>query len=306
MFRTRPGEARALIEDWINRPALRKLVEVYGGTWPTGELGYVVGKLAEFSEVWDYRAGKLDRHMFHDSTNDADPHADLTYRVARELGMMEPAAPTQSFYDYVLILGGLATGVEPRVRFAARLLDQGLEVRKQIAALGSFRPLREREFSVSKRYAPHGRFEVDHLGVMLADLFGSSDAWESELVGDPEVEPSNSSLISVQTGGDRPGLAVYAASSSEPETRPANTADTFKFIAERGDLQVGDQILAITSAIYLPYQHIEAARSLEPLRVVVETVAPPGTPFSPPSHPANAYRQEIRSGIMAMARLLGG
>ncbi len=34
MFRTKPGEGRALIEDWINRPSLRKLVEAFDGTWP--------------------------------------------------------------------------------------------------------------------------------------------------------------------------------------------------------------------------------------------------------------------------------
>ena len=66
MFRTKPGEERALIEDWINRPALRKLVEAFGGTWPTGTLEEIVARLVEFSEIWDYRAGKHDRHMFHD------------------------------------------------------------------------------------------------------------------------------------------------------------------------------------------------------------------------------------------------
>ena len=51
MFRTKPGEERALIEDWINRPALRKLVEAFGGRWPTGDFETVVAELAEFSEI---------------------------------------------------------------------------------------------------------------------------------------------------------------------------------------------------------------------------------------------------------------
>ena len=141
MFRTKPGEERALIEDWINRPALRKLVETYGGTWPTGDLETVVAELVEFSEIWDYRAGKRDRHMFHDDQDEPDPHAELTYWAAEELGMIDPPPRRGVGYDYLLILGGLATGVEPRVRYAAQLVDEGLEIRQQIAALGrSVRP----------------------------------------------------------------------------------------------------------------------------------------------------------------------
>ena len=48
-----------------------------------------MSELATFSEIWDYRAGQRDRHMFHDDQGEVDPRAQLTYCAAEELGMIE-------------------------------------------------------------------------------------------------------------------------------------------------------------------------------------------------------------------------
>ena len=183
--------------------------------------------------VCDYRAGKHDRHMFHDDQDEPDPHAELTYWAAEELGMINPPPPSQSIYDYLLILGGLATGVEPRVRYAAQLVDEGLEIRHQIAALGSFRPLQDRELPISTRYAPDGRYEIDHLVSMLGVLFGATGNWATTTHGDPATDPARASLATSQTRPDGPALAAYAAASSDPGSRSANTADTYLHLAQR-------------------------------------------------------------------------
>ncbi|MEM9655615.1 MAG: hypothetical protein AAGA65_26250 [Actinomycetota bacterium] len=296
MFRTKPGEERALIEDWINRPALRKLVEAFGGTWPEGDLETVVAALAEFSDLWDYRAGKHDRHFFHDKKETSDPYQDLTYWTAKELGMIEPPPPSRSSYDYLLILGGLATGVEPRIRYAMHLVAEGLGVERQIAALGSFRHLQDRELPVSTRYAPEGRYEVDHLAAMLAELFGVEESWSIRPRGQPEVDPALASLSAIKMREVGPDLGIYAAASSDPEGRPANTADTFHFLAEVNDLEAGQEVLIVTSGIYLPYQHLDAVRTLSPYRLGIETVGVVGDQPGP-THSAAAYRQEIRSTL---------
>ncbi|MEM7323790.1 MAG: hypothetical protein AAF531_11950 [Actinomycetota bacterium] len=56
--------------------------------------------------------------------------------------------------DYMLILGGLATGMEPRVKYAAELINNGLTIREQVAGLGSFRELQDKELPISREYAP--------------------------------------------------------------------------------------------------------------------------------------------------------
>lgn len=296
MFRTEPGEERALIEDWISRPALRKLVETYGGTWPTGSLEDVVAELVDFSEIWDYRGGERNRHMFHDDQDEPDPNAELTYWSAEELGMINPPAPSQRTYDYLLILGGLATGVEPRVGYAARLVDEGLEIRKQIAALGSFRQLTDRELPIAARYTPSGRYEIDHLSAMLGDMFDSSEKWSYVSTGDPEESPALASLVSTLERSDGPDLATYAAASSEPFKRPANTADTYDFLGDVAQMNAGERVLIVTSAIYLPYQHFDAVRTLRKLSLAIETIGVRREQRGP-THPPRAYRQEMRSAL---------
>lgn len=297
MFRTKPGEERALIEDWINRPALRKLVEAFDGVWPTGTLEEVVAQLADFSEVWDYRAGTQDRHMFHDEDSEADPYAELTYRAADELGMTDPPPPMQQRYDYLIILGGLATGVESRVNYAARLVRGGLEVRQQVAALGSFRLLQARELPISTRYAPDGRYEIDHLAGMLTAISHTPRPWSTTSVGDPERDPELASVIKTMEPAAGPRLGAYAAASSDPAHRPANTADTFVLLAEANKLESGESLLVVTSGIYVPYQHLDAVRTLRTFDVEIETIGVRRTDGPGPTHTATAYRQEIRSTL---------
>ena len=297
MFRTAPGEARALIEDWINRPTLRELVEADGGAWPEGDLEHIVAELAEFSKVWDYRSGK-SRLMFHEDQDEPDPHEELTYRAAKELGLMNPVPPSQDEYDYMLILGGLATGVEPRVKYAAKLIEDGLKIRKQVAGLGSFRELQEKELPISRRYAPEGLYEIDHLIAMMAELFQTAETWWCTGTGDPSIDPRTSGLLcNIEHVTQEDGLvdfAAYAAASSAPEVRPANTADTYDVFAGKNSVGVGETALLVTSAIYMPYQHFDAVNVLALGHgLTCETVGlmAPGSK----RHSASAYRQEIRS-----------
>ncbi len=292
MFRTEPGGARALIEDWINRPTLRELVEAFGGTWPTGTLEEQVAALAEFSEVWDYRSGK-SRLMFHDDDGADDPHAELTYRAAAELGLMNPVPPSDTEYDYLLILGGLATGVEPRVKYAAKLINDGLKIKKQIAGLGSYRPLHERELEISRRYAPEGKYEIDHLAEMMSSYLAPTKlqltAHETRVPSVLELGLPGPSLY---------GVAAYAAANQRPHDRPANTIETYELFASHCVLEPGLSLLLVTSPIYLPYQHLDAVQVLGNRNATIETV---GTPSNAPSrHPPTAYRQEIRSMIRSM------
>ena len=139
MFRTEPGQEIELVDEWIHRPALRRLVEMEGGRWPTGSLEEVVTELEAFSSVWDRREGR-SRLIFKDETESReDERAALIYAAAEELGLLRPPPPELQQPDYLLILGGLATGVEPRVRYSAELLADGTVNTDCVVALTSFR-----------------------------------------------------------------------------------------------------------------------------------------------------------------------
>lgn len=293
MFRTKPGEGRALIEDWINRPSLRKLVEAFDGTWPDGDLEHVVAQLVEFSEVWDYRGGTQSRLMFHEDSGTPDPFEDLTYEAADELGLMNPRPPSDDNYDYLLILGGLATGVEPRVQYASQLVEQGLNVRHQIAGLGSYRELYDKELSVSRRYAPRGQHEIEHLAAMMAAILGGSNG-VGDLVSAYPV--TNAGVWELpQTRTDRPRLVAYSAANALSSNRPANTAETYDLFLDAASVVSGETALLVTSSIYVPYQHLEAVRVLGARQLEIETVGLVATSLH--RHPATAYRQEVRSAL---------
>lgn len=293
MFRTKPGEGRALIEDWINRPTLRKLVEAFDGTWPDGDLETMVAQLVKFSEVWDYRGGTQSRLMFHEDQGEVDPFEDLTYEAADELGLMNPKPPSDDTYDYLLILGGLATGVEPRVKYAAKLIDEGLTIRRQIAGLGSYRELHEKELPISRRYAPGGRCEIDHLAGMMARLFEGKANLDQPAVGGPTDTAAVWKIPPLRP--DVADLVAYAAVG--PEGRPANTGETYNLFLEVSEVQLHQTALLVTSPIYVPYQHFDAIRVLGARGLVVETVGL--MTEAPRLHPPTAYRQEVRSALRA-------
>lgn len=302
MFRTKPGEGRALIEDRINRPSLRKLVEAFGGTWPDGDLEHMVAQLVEFSEVWDYRGGKNSRLMFHDKSTASDPYEDLTFAAADELGQTNPVPPSECTYDYLLILGGLATGVEPRVKYASQLLRQGLMVGVEVAGLGSFRELHDRELPIARRYAPDGRYEIDHLVSMMS----------LEIVGNPYTpghrmsdQPEDSLVLPISLAGERgPVVVAYSAIGPDPGQRSANTAETYELFLESTRPRSGQSALLVTSSIYALYQHLDAVRVFTGWGIEIETVGTASTGRQ--SHRASAYRQEIRSTLLSAARLLSG
>ncbi len=300
MFRTKPGEGRALIEDWVNRPSLRKLVEAFDGAWPDGDVEHIVAELVQFSEIWDYRGGTQSRLMFHEDPDAPDPFEDLTYEAADELGLLNPELPSDDTYDYLLILGGLATGVEPRVQYAARLVDEGLTVRRQIAGLGSYRELQERELPISHRYAPAGRYEIDHLAAMMNTLFRAGDEPVELQIDDT---PTTATVWETPaTGACGPSLVAYSAVSADPDRMAANTAETYQLFLAHAPIESGQTALLVTSAIYVPYQHLDGVRVLGAAGLEVETVGL----VSPSArrHPPSAHRQEIRSMLQATQRYL--
>jgi hypothetical protein len=102
---------------------------------------------------------------------------------------------------------------------------------------------------------------------------------------------------------------VVAAPSSEPERRRADTADSYAFFAERiAELEPGERLLLVTTALHVPAQHATAVRMLQlPFAVEVDTVGiEPSSAREPARRPsgATAYLLEIRSTVRALAQLL--
>ncbi|MFC7483481.1 hypothetical protein ACFQX7_30530 [Luedemannella flava] len=73
-----PEAVAASIEAWVTSPAFTELAGHFGGEVPDGPLDAVLDWAAEFSAVWDFRAGVKER--FDNARVDYRPDLDERLR----------------------------------------------------------------------------------------------------------------------------------------------------------------------------------------------------------------------------------
>jgi hypothetical protein len=207
----------------------------------------------------------------------------------------------------VAILGGLAVGNLARISYYRELAERGLTPGKALMLLGSFRRLRDEETAVLRRRAPplaDADSEAAMLTMAARQMCPPPAQWHEIRAGDPVGDPHRAQLHAWANG--TPPVHVFAAPSSEPGTRPANTADTLMFAAEAMPINTGDYVQVVTSAIYSVYQFFDSVRMLG-LRhgAAVEVIAVPPERALATQSPA-AYAQEIRSCLQSALALVRG
>jgi hypothetical protein len=286
------------VREFIDNPALRALVEQFGGSWPKGDLPEILRTLVEFSAMWDRRRGACRL----DIQDDAGSDSERAMAAVEQLGLCDYAPPQERSYDWVLVLGGLATGCHRRTEHLVRLLTEGIIETDGICLLGSFRDLRKDELTSSTQFASRATTEADLLLELATREFRSERAWTVEVDGDRTVTPRVAQLHAWRAG--KPEVHVFAARSSQPEQRAANTADTYEQAAHALMFPPKARLLLVTTHLYALYQHFDAVRVLGlPHQLCVETI---GTPPRAGGRiwPATWYLQEVRSTLQAGLRLV--
>jgi hypothetical protein len=282
-----PDLIRREVDDWMSSVALRDLVAHFGGT--TG----AVPDLVTFSKVWDYRGGVLERYDTERINYEQDVDAYVRAAI-HTLGLGGFARPRHDAYDHVLVLGGGIRVALGRTAYAAQLMAEGVQV-GSLAALGSLRPRNDLE-----------RAEAARLGI--GPIATEADMMQAGLQRAFNLGPPST----VQSGPDWwlhswADLHVLAAASTRPGQR-ANTADTLLGWASLvGAPKPTDRVLLVTNDPYVRLQHCDAIRLLgleygcgvETVRLDAEASAQWVRPLS-----TTELLQEVRSSILAMARLL--
>lgn len=300
------ANVEAAIAEWVNHPALARLVRMFGGpTGPWGDLRAQVTDLAEFSVVWDFR-GLQERNLAAVAVFDPEFDRDI-HRTAETLGLRSITDPRGGRYDHCLILGGLVRACILRPAWAAELARRGV-ILSDITALGGFRALGGDEPAL----AAHGglvgvsdEFDAMNAGMRRAFELGEPLEEVREIV---DEQPNSSWAMTRYEIGSRP-LRVIAAPSSEPARRRANSADTYEWWASHiSRVGPASRLLFVTSAIYVPYQHAAAVRILGlGYGCSIETVGVPPTvsgPLPPQTFTAAHYLQELRSTLREFVVLL--
>lgn len=296
------------------------LVALWGGSMPRGDLQNVLAYLVPFSDRWDFRARARKGTMATASQDDSGgarwdvereaipaEHEATILAAARDLGLVNTRGPERNAVDYVLVLGGARLSNHLRTRRVAQLLKSGALRSRMVILLGAFREVSDAEREATDTYAPDAKTELDLFIDAAAAEFNTAPGVSSATLDEKQARTASAVHVLETRGFNTPvDLYAVAAPSGEPALRRANSEDTYRFFIESFSPSPKESCLLVTSQIYVPYQHLEATRTVAlPHSLELETIGFPdawGGTLQGMREPAN-YLQETRSAILAADRL---
>jgi hypothetical protein len=286
---------RDFIAGWVGHPALRRIVEADGGTWPSGALDDQVEALHEFSRRWDFRGGAERLDM---GSGRLQIDARRLFADAAELGLTAAQTPSQSKYDHGLVLGGTALASIYRLRRLYQLREDGIEV-DNVAVLTALREVGEPELELvrTRREIAHivngATTEFDVMTAATEAYSHSSARIEHKAHANPHLAAARAQV----------GNAIVLAAPSGDPGRRANTRDNYDVYSR----EVGptDSVLIVTSSIYLPYQFFIALQALgwDQPRAIEAVGFPPEWMDGVLVGPSNVL-QELRSALFGARNTL--
>ncbi|MCM1045440.1 MAG: hypothetical protein NC417_08005 [Candidatus Gastranaerophilales bacterium] len=298
---------------WLEAPELDALAAQFDGKIPQNtDFKQRLRWLVDFSRIWDFRSlqkcaqdaqtGENARWLL-DGSGLTESQILAALKAASKLGMVDCELPAHSCYDAILVLGGARMSCFFRMKYAEELCRRYGVASSEITGLTAMRLIADSERNATDTYAPEAATEFDLMCEAAKKIFASAAV---KSVKKELCENSNRSWGVMQFEHKIP-LTVLAAASTEPDRRRANTADTFEFWAKQKSLVERERLLLVTSQIYVPYQQMEAIRTLGiPYGCSIETV---GFPQEWSAHlqglqTAVNYLQEIRSALLAMEKII--
>ncbi len=289
--------------EWLYSDALTDLMRMFGGeTERSGDLCADAERIRAFAEgKWNYRRGR-ERWTVGNEMFDEDRARIL--RACRELGLIGKTEPVAE-PDFVLPLGGFRATNRERPLMARETIDRYGWTGKTVAALSGMRPLDlEREGEALAAFAPDAETEYGAISAGLEKAFGVR-AYEERLFSSDSV---NSRAAIRRYADAYRGNEIWslAAPSLEPETRRANSFDTFAYFLEKFPVRRGSRLLMITNCVYVPYQEMKfmdlaLEGGFEVDGIGADYVL---TPPDPNGLNATAYLQEVKGVIDAVAAFI--
>lgn len=313
-----PEVLLAEIADWAQSAPMQRLVTHFGGTLAADSLAAQLAYLAQFTaSAWDFRRrvgdGPKERNQV-DADAVSGPDEDLVIAAADALGLVRPRPPKYRDYDHVLMLGGLVRANLWRTAYTAHLLSHGISA-GNITAISAYRDLARNdadpsldEFKLLDAFGlPRRDYEWQVMEDGLRRAFALPE-FTVERESGPQAEGGQRFRVASATAAGR-RVSLIVAPALEPGGR-ANTADGYRYWADQVQhVKAGERILAVTTCIYVPYQHAVALQRLAlPFGCSVDTV---GIDFSAIGDDPNPqrfrgahYLLEIRSALLAYGNLV--
>jgi hypothetical protein len=312
-----PEALLAQISGWARSAPVQALVQRFGGALPSGELTAQLAYLDDFTaEKWNFRRriadGPLERNQIDsDAVTGADE--ELAIEAADALGLVAPRPPRFDRYDHVITLGGLVGANMWRTAYAAYLLKHGTSARS-VVGISAFRnltrnekePQRDEYVQLEGFGLPPREYEWQVMEDGLRSAFDLPE-FTVERQSAPAAEGGGRFRVASASAEGRHYSLVVA-----PALVPGGRADTaagYRYWADQVEhVKPGERILAVTTCIYVPYQHAIALQNLAlPFGCSVDTVgidfAVIGDDPNPQRFRGAHYLLEVRSALLAYRRL---
>ena len=181
---------------------------------------------------------------------------EVLYPLFQELGFLGINRPLRQEYSHILVLGGSMNVCQLRTQYADGLVSSSTHF---VDGLTAFRPINPIERSAASYSSP-----CDTEFGCMCDIFTrvfDLTFDDEQFCGDRNLNRI-CSIRTLRSSQNRPRYRVYAAPSSEPQTRRADTGDTLSFYLSQETLEQSDSILAITSNQYCNRQFVQLAFQL--------------------------------------------
>ena len=306
-------EFRRNLENWISTEAFTDLVNLFlkekehsEEVWkPSGNAEEDLRKLKEFTgRQWNFRNGR-ERTTIQD-TEFTSGHYRQIINDVQALGLLDNAVSDDMIPDYILILGGINSSNDIRVKLGEDIYRKLNRPDIAVLGLSTKRELQRAEYEGFTRYfAPEAETEFDAVDASMAKYFSSvsyEDRDAEDNVSQPNIHQHRICRKHVCSDGTVCyTLCAPCYHSDAPEAR-ANSADTLRYFKEVMNPAEGSRILEIGAAIYSSYQVTASFKAAQNYGWSVNYL---GTVPDDTDHLSPAkYLQEIHATIETACRML--
>ena len=221
---------------------------------------------AEFSRVYNGRLlsdGRILETQELEPVAVLDRHREEIYPLLEELGFLSINKPLEKGHSRLVVLGGSLEACYTRTKAAA---DWQTPSVRYIDGLACFRPIHPKERAADLGL-PACETEFGAMSESFRSVFSLPQEWQDAFQGDRNL--NSISCIRVFSAGNPPAqhdvppggrqYRIFAAPSSQPERRRADTGDSFLFYLQKTELCPSDSLLLLTNNRYCNRQFLQLA-----------------------------------------------
>lgn len=189
-----------------------------------------------------------------DSSVSLEEKREVLYPLFRELGFIDINKPVKNNHSRIIVLGGSLNACNERTECAKNWID---ETTVYVDGLACYRPIG----SAERKNAGFSLCDTE-FGAMSENFVRVFNLDGREFTEDFKSNRNLNSVSCVRNYGksDNREYRIYAAPSSEPHLRRADTADTLSFYYDcEGQIGAGDSALFVTNNRHCNRQFLQLA-----------------------------------------------